>query len=154
MLCCLQQLYCSKGIYLARTEPRGGQWVWIVQQSPVAEIKQCCWTTSSSTWLQRTKEESPVAFPLGLSFGRVLGVGWNLKHSPFYGKQFSLLHSLVFISLIIFLKILNCSRVESSEAFFVVCFFGFLGGFFWGGGGEGGIKGVQNNMTIARIKMK
>lgn len=25
MLCCLQQLYCSKGIYLGGTEPRGGQ---------------------------------------------------------------------------------------------------------------------------------
>lgn len=105
-------------------------------------MEQCCWTTSPSTWLQRTKEESPVAFPLALSFGHglVLAEGSDTSNiSPFLGKQFSLLQSFAYISLIIFLKILNCSRVESSEVFLEK-----------GGGG----KKVHNDTTIPRVKVK
>lgn len=127
MLGCLQQLYCHKGIYLDRTEPRGGQ-------SEFGSFSRVLWQKLSNavgllpppTGSRGQRENLLLLFPLvrPLALCLVLAEGYQTSNTPhFLGKQFSLLHSFVFISLIIFLKIFNCSRVESSEVYCLI----FLG---------------------------
>lgn len=122
MLCCLQQLYCYKGIYLGRTEAREGQ-------SEFESFSRVLWQKLSNAvgllppppGSKGQRRNLLLLFPLvcPLAMCLVLAEGSETSNiPPFFGKQFSLLQSFVFISLIIFLKILNCYRVESSEGFF------------------------------------
>lgn len=95
MLCCLQQFYSYRDIYLDRAEPKEKTIsVLIFQQNVMAEIKQCQWTTHSFTCLHRRLEESSVVFPLvcTLAMCSVLAeVSETSSISPFLGIHFSLL---------------------------------------------------------------